>query len=136
MHQLSPARVTRSYANLQGVRPELIFIIVEAYSSLAAMHDNDLTFIITEGLRTPQRQAMLVKNGASRTLNSRHLTGHAFDIAAVLDGRVSWDWPLYSKLADVIKESAALLSIPIVWGGDWKSFRDGPHFELDRKHFP
>jgi peptidoglycan L-alanyl-D-glutamate endopeptidase CwlK len=26
--------------------------------------------------------------------------------------------------------------VPIVWGGDWRTFKDGPHFELDRRKYP
>ena len=28
------------------------------------------------------------------------------------------------------------LNVPIIWGGDWRSLRDGPHVELDRKRYP
>jgi peptidoglycan L-alanyl-D-glutamate endopeptidase CwlK len=89
-----------------------------------------LEFIVTEGLRTQARQAQLVKAGASQTMNSKHLIGRAVDLAAVVDGEVRWDWPLYAKLAQSVKEAAAELDTPIVWGGDWRTFKDGPHFEL------
>lgn len=91
---------------------------------------------ISEGLRTKARQAELFKAGASQTLRSRHLTGHAADIFVVVGGKARWDWPLYIKAAGHIKATAARLGIPIVWGGDWKTFKDGPHFELDRKAYP
>jgi peptidoglycan L-alanyl-D-glutamate endopeptidase CwlK len=35
-----------------------------------------------------------------------------------------------------MKQAATDLNVPIVWGGDWKSFRDGPHFELNRSKYP
>ena len=74
-----------------------------------------------------------IKNKTSRSfLNSRHLTGHAIDIAAWVNG-VRWDWPLYEELSKTFKRVATQLDIPIVWGGDWVSFRDGPHYELDRR---
>ncbi len=84
-------------------------------------------------MRTKARQEQLVKAGASRTMNSRHLTGHAVDLAALVGGRIRWDWPLYASLADAMKTAAKELGVAIVWGGDWPRFRDGPHFELDRK---
>ena len=93
-------------------------------------------FMVVEGLRTPERQALLVKAGASRTRNSRHLTGHAVDVAAMVDGQVRWDWPLYPRIAAAFKAAAVRQGTPIVWGGDWTRLRDGPHFELDRKVFP
>ena len=50
-------------------------------------------FRVQEGLRTRERQAELVARGASRTMNSRHLTGHAVDLVALGGGEVSWQAP-------------------------------------------
>lgn len=91
---------------------------------------------ISEGVRSEKRQRELFKAGASHTLRSRHLTGHAVDIFVTIDGKARWDWPLYTKAAGHIKATATRLGIQIVWGGDWKTFKDGPHFELDRKAYP
>lgn len=120
----------RSIANLKGVHPDLVAVMQRAITM------TPVDFMITEGLRTKERQAQLVKAGASKTMNSRHLTGHAVDIAPVVAGEVRWDWELFRRIAPVIKEAAAKLKTPIVWGGDWRTFKDGPHFELDRKHYP
>lgn len=120
----------RSTRRLVGVHPRLVALVKEA----AALSPVD--FMITEGLRTAQRQAALVRAGASRTKNSRHLTGHAVDVAALVDGQVRWDWPLYPRIAAAFKAAAARQGTAIVWGGDWPTLRDGPHFELDRKVFP
>lgn len=120
----------RSRARLAGVRPELAAVVE------AAIRRTPVDFMITEGLRTLDRQRELVRAGASRTLNSRHLTGHAVDVAALVGGRVRWDWPLYPPIAAAFKAAAAELATPIVWGGDWPSLRDGPHFELDRRAYP
>lgn len=115
---------------MKGVHPLLATLITDCMAS------SPVAFMVTEGLRTPERQAALVKAGASRTLNSRHLTGHAVDIAALIDGRVRWDWPLYPRIAAHIKALAAARGIALIWGGDWPKLRDGPHFELDRKVYP
>ena len=120
----------RSHQRLQGVHPDLQRIVLLA----AALTDTD--FIVTEGLRTVERQRQLVAKGASQTMNSRHITGHAVDLAATVDGEVRWDWPLYHRLATAMKEAARQLGIRMVWGGDWRSFKDGPHFELDRHVYP
>ena len=117
----------RSERNLIGVHPDLVKVVRRAAKSGG--------FIVTEGLRTKARQAQLVKAGASWTMNSRHITGHAIDVAAVVNGEVRWDWPLYSAIAKTVKAAAKNAGVPIIWGGDWK-FRDGPHFELDRKTYP
>ncbi len=120
----------RSRARLAGVHPALVDV-VEAAARLSPV-----PFIITEGVRTPARQAVLVKAGASRTLNSRHLTGHAVDVAARVDGQIRWDWPLYPRIAAAFKAAARAQGVALVWGGDWPRLRDGPHFELDRRAFP
>lgn len=120
----------RSRERMKGVHPELVGVIERAAEIAPG------TFIVTEGLRTPDRQYQLYVSGASKTLNSRHLTGHAVDLAALVDGRVRWDWPLYHKLAAVVKQAAYERNVPLIWGGDWTSFPDGPHYELDRRVYP
>jgi len=120
----------RSHARLRGVHPDLIAV------AEAAIRRTEVDFMVTEGLRDAARQATLVKAGASRTLNSRHLTGHAIDVAALVEGRVRWDWPLYGRIAEAFKAAARDLDVPLTWGGDWPRLRDGPHFELDRRAYP
>lgn len=120
----------RSLKRLAGVHPCLVTVVREA----AALSPVD--FMVTEGLRTPERQAALVRAGASRTQRSRHVTGHAVDVAALVDGQVRWDWPLYPRIAAAFKAAAARQGTAIIWGGDWTRLRDGPHFELDRRVFP
>lgn len=120
-----------SVGRLHGVHPDLVRVIELAHERMTP----PLSFRVTEGVRTRERQAELVAAGASRTMESRHITGHAVDLAVELDGQVRWDWPLYAKLAAVVKAAAAELHVAIVWGGDWPKFRDGPHFELDRRSY-
>ena len=121
---------SRSLRNLEGVHPDLVAV------AHRALQLTEIDFLVTEGLRTREKQIELVKAGASRTTRSRHLTGHAIDIAAWVAGGVRWDWPLYEELSRAFKQAAFELKIPIVWGGDWKSFRDGPHYELSRTEYP
>jgi peptidoglycan L-alanyl-D-glutamate endopeptidase CwlK len=120
----------RSLKRLEGVHPDLVAVV------LGAAQITEVDFIVTEGLRTKERQEQLVRAGASKTLKSRHLTGHAVDLAAKVGNEVRWDWPLYHKLAAAMKDSAAALGIEIEWGGDWKSFPDGPHFQLPWAIYP
>lgn len=120
----------RSIARLQDVHPDLVRVVRRA----AAL--SSLDFTVLEGLRTLARQKQLLAQGATRTLNSRHLTGHAVDLAPMIDGTVSWDWPLYHRLAKIVKAAAAQENVPIVWGGDWRTFKDGPHWELPWKQYP
>jgi peptidoglycan L-alanyl-D-glutamate endopeptidase CwlK len=120
----------RSEERLKRVHPDLQRVVRRA----AELAGNQ--FIITEGVRTLDRQRELKAAGASKTLNSRHLTGHAVDVAVLVDGEVRWDWPLYEQLAKTVKRAARELRVPITWGGDWPKFRDGPHYELCRQAYP
>jgi peptidoglycan L-alanyl-D-glutamate endopeptidase CwlK len=113
-----------------GIHPDLVRIVRHAVEL------SDLEFVVLEGLRTVERQKQLVASGASRTMNSRHITGHAVDLGAVVGGEVRWDWALYHKLASTMKAAAADLKLPIEAGADWKSFPDGPHYQLPWKAYP
>jgi peptidoglycan L-alanyl-D-glutamate endopeptidase CwlK len=120
----------RSKDRLKGVHPDLVKVMERAIGC------STIDFSIIEGRRTLAQQKKYLAAGATRTLNSRHLTGHAVDIAPYVGGKIRWDWPLYHQLAKVVKKAAAELGIPIQWGGDWRSFKDGPHWELPWKQYP
>jgi peptidoglycan L-alanyl-D-glutamate endopeptidase CwlK len=136
----------RSLSRLEGVHPDLVRVVKKA----AAL--SSLDFTVLEGLRTKERQKQLMDLGATKTLNSRHLTGHAVDLAPMVGGTVRWDWPLYHQLAEVVRSASVSENVPIRWGGTWKllsaingpitakvlsrSFPDGPHFELPRASYP
>jgi len=121
---------SRSEANLKTVHADLQKVM------RLALRISPVDFSITEGIRTKDRQKKLVESGASQTMNSRHLTGHAVDVAAFIGSAVSWDFKYYEQIASVVKEAASLLGVCLVWGGDWKSLVDGPHFELCRNSYP
>lgn len=119
----------RSRDRMAGIHPALEKVIERA------IEITPVDFAVLEGLRTLHRQKELVAAGASTTMNSRHLTGHAVDLGAWVAGEIRWDWPLYHQIAAAVKEAAKELGVQIVWGGDWKTFKDGPHFELDRRYY-
>lgn len=119
----------RSLNNLKGIHPDLRRVIDRA------LQESPLDFVVIEGLRTRARQIELVESGASQTMNSRHLTGHAVDLMPIGPNGPAFDWPLYDRLGPAVKEAADKEGVSLVWGGDWKSFRDGPHFELDRNRY-
>ena len=120
----------KSKERLKGVHPDLVRVVERAIQT------TDVDFTVLEGLRTATRQQQLVKSGASKTMRSRHLTGHAVDLAAVVGGEIRWDWPLYAKIAKAVKQAAADVKVPIEWGGDWRTFKDGPHWQLPWKQYP
>ena len=117
----------RSLRNLAGVHPDLVRVVHRA------LELSPTDFLITEGVRTLKRQAELVAAGASKTMNSRHLTGHAIDFAPIVAGKVRWDWPLFPPIARAFQQAAAEHGVQIVCGAFWRTFRDGPHIELDRR---
>lgn len=119
----------RSNDRLKGVHPDMVKVMQEA------IKESPLDFGITEGVRTLERQKELFEAGKSQTMNSRHLKGFAVDIAVFIDGKITWEFSKYQIVADHIKKIAKNLGIPIVWGGDWVSFKDGPHFELNRSKY-
>jgi len=119
-----------SEERLKGVHPDLVKVV------RLALDYSEIDFAVLEGVRTRARQEQLVFAGASRTMNSRHLTGHAIDLGAIVDGQIRWDWPLYRKIAEAMKLAAGELDIPVEWGGDWRTFKDGPHFQLSAKVYP
>ena len=117
---------SKSLKRLEGVHPDLVKVVKRA------IEITPIDFVVIEGLRTKERQKYLVAKGASKTMNSYHLTGHAVDIAPLVDGQASWDWKYYRELAPAMKQAAKELDIDITWGGDWAKFPDGPHWQIPR----
>jgi peptidoglycan L-alanyl-D-glutamate endopeptidase CwlK len=127
-----------SYAKLRGVHPDLVRVVMRCAADWA---DPATGFIVTCGVRTLEEQKLLKAKGASKTLRSRHLKAangfaHAVDLACTIKGAVRWDWPLYNRLAVRMKAAAKAEKVPLEWGGDWKTFKDGPHYQLPWASYP
>lgn len=120
----------RSLLNLRGVHPDLVRVVKRAISI------SDIDFTVIEGLRSVPRQKELFAKGATKTMRSRHIHGFAVDIAPYVAGSIRWDWPLFDKIEEAMKKAAKLENVSITWGGDWKSFKDGPHWELPHAKYP
>ena len=118
---------SRSLSKLSGVHPDLVDVVK------LAIQISEQDFSVTEGLRTKARQKELLASGKTTTMNSRHLTGHAVDLVPY---PVSWDWEHFYPIADAMKDAARQLGVELEWGGDWKSFPDGPHFQLSWRSYP
>lgn len=118
----------RSKQNLSGVNRDLVSV-VELAIKLTSQD-----FMVIEGIRNINRQRELVAAGKSKTMNSRHLTGHAVDLCPY---PVDWeDADKFLAISVAMKEAAEELGIPIEWGGDWKNGWDKPHFQLPHKDYP
>jgi peptidoglycan L-alanyl-D-glutamate endopeptidase CwlK len=142
----------RSKKRLEGVDRNLVDVVK------LAIEYTKIDFGVTQGLRTPEEQKKLVESGASQTMNSKHITGKAVDLAAYIDGRLSWEHNLYDDIADAMKQAAIEKNVAIRWGAAWnvpdirmwrgtmeeammyyidfcrrenkRPFIDAPHFEL------
>ena len=111
----------RSEAHLAGVHHDLYHVVI------LARQLSEVPFEITDGLRTPEEQRHYYDTGKSKTMKSKHLTGHAIDVVPI---PVSWEPEAFYPIAIAMKQASDILDIPIVWGGDWRTFKDYPHFEL------
>ena len=127
----------RCLNRLQEVHPDLQRIILRG----SEIYQGE--FIVTEGKRTKARQKELYDAKATTTMRSRHVPESnasglpcAVDLAVKVGTEIRWDWPLYKIVADAIKQAAEELGLPIEWGGDWRTFKDGPHFQLPWKDYP
>lgn len=120
----------RSLSKLDGVHPSLADVVKRAIEL------SEIDFGVSEGLRTLETQKEYLAKGASTTLKSRHLSGHAVDVYAYVGGMARWEMPLYETIAKAFKQAAYELKTPLEWGGDWTSFKDGPHFQLPWGEYP
>lgn len=128
----------RSLRNLTGIHPDLRRVMDRA------LQESPVDMVINEGLRTLARQKQLLAKKATTTLKSRHITGHAIDFYAWVDIDKDGDIEfvemcnprLMKQIADAIKAAAVKEKVAIVWGGDWRTFKDPPHIELDRRNYP
>ena len=114
----------KSLDNLKGVKDPLVNVVKRA------IEISQIDFKVLEGIRTPERQKELLARKVTQTLKSKHLTGDAVDLGALKNGQITWDKESYAVIAKAMKQAAAELKVNIRWGGDFKSFFDGPHFEL------
>jgi len=147
----------RSLRELEGVHPDLVAVVKRAIELTSQ------DFTVHDGIRTLEEQKEMVRRGASQTLKSRHLTGHAVDLVPYINGKLRWEWEPIYKIADAVRMAAQELDIPIRWGGAWdrsftesedtpedmvadyvtrrriegrRAFIDGPHFELPKRDYP
>lgn len=136
----------RSLQSLKGVHPFMIHVMCEA------IRDTPVDFTITSGLRTTAEQKALYAQGrtkpGSKVTNAdgvKNLSNHqdeadglkdgygaAVDLYPYVNGGVDVHdrGNHFPKIAAHIKATAKRLGYTVVWGGDWKSFVDKPHFEL------
>ena len=74
--------------------------------------------IYNQGRVTPGRIVSNAKPGTSF-----HNYGLAIDVVEIKDGKALWENPRWNRIAEIGK------SFGFFWGGDFRSFKDRPHFE-------
>ncbi|CAB4141871.1 D-alanyl-D-alanine carboxypeptidase [uncultured Caudovirales phage] len=117
----------RDLERLKGVHPDLVRVVIRACERVP--------FFVAEGRRTPERQKQLVAEGKSKTLNSRHLTGHAVDLYPISDVPIpKMQMADFKPLVDAMRAASAVEKVALVCGYDWGW--DAPHFELARSSYP
>ena len=146
-----------SLKELEGVHPDLVAIVKRAIE--LTVQD----FAVHDGIRTLEQQKKLVEAGASQTIESRHITGHAVDLVPYINGKLRWEWEPIYRITDAVRAAAKELGTPLRWGGAWdvvltqseehpedlvadyvasrkkagkKAFIDGPHYELPKTDYP
>ncbi len=120
----------RSLERLEGVHNDLVDV------AHLALELSTIDFGVSEGLRSLKTQKLYYKKGVSQTMNSRHLTGHAIDVFAYVGKQARWEWPLYVEINKAFMKAAKILDVDVEWGGAWSTFKDGPHFQLNRLSYP
>ena len=113
-----------SLERLVGVDERLKAVVIECAARCP------FPFNVSEGLRTVEQQREYVKQGKSRAMNSKHLTGKAVDLYPLTMNRKQVDWSRFEELADLMFQVAKDQDTEIVWGGNWKTLVDKCHFEL------
>lgn len=137
----------RSLKELIGVNPKLVRLVKRA------IEITDQDFTVYDGIRSVEEQRALVAKGASKTMDSKHLTGNAVDLVPYVNGKLRWEWPLIFPIAEAMRRACLEQSVPLRWGGCWQNihnasndvtmegryemyinsggtFPDGVHFEL------
>ena len=127
----------KSLKKLEGLHPNLQNFFME----LIKISPYD--FSITQGIRTTAEQNKLYQQGRTTPgkivtncdgykLKSSHQTksdglGHAGDIAVLVNNKITWSERYYKEVAMAAR--ILMQKYNIEWGGDWKNFKDLPHFE-------
>jgi peptidoglycan L-alanyl-D-glutamate endopeptidase CwlK len=131
-----------SKSRLKTVHPDLARVVEKC-----AMLSN-LDFSVSCGARSLEDQRKAVMGGFSKTMHSRHLPGahdkkaHAVDLVPLVGGKVPWSISNpkqkahWTRLAAYMKDAAKAEGIHVEWGGDWKGFKDYPHFQLPWGEYP
>ena len=114
----------KSETELVGVHPNLVKV------TRRALELTSVDFAVHDGIRSKEEQREYVRQGVSRTMNSKHLKqadslGHAVDLVPVINGKLRWEWhPIYI-ITEAMRDAATELDVRIRWGGCWHTITYG-----------
>ena len=115
----------RSLNNLKGVNKDLAKVME------IAIVNSPYDFVITEGVRSAERQEEMLRTKKSRVRHSKHQDGFAVDIMAYDEnGKGTWEHTYYEAINGHIQEIANLEGVTITWGGTWQMV-DAVHFQIE-----
>ena len=86
----------------------------------------DMEVVVGEVDRPDIVQEYYLKEGKTKVKHSKHQDSLAVDLALFVKGVYQTTTEAYKPLGDYWKS----LHPENVWGGDWKSFHDGNHFQF------
>ena len=79
-----------------------------------------------ELFRTPEQQEIYLQTGKTKTSNSYHLKRLAIDFNFFINGELDYNSPLVAELGTYWE---SLNPNKNKWGGNFRNFKDTPHFE-------
>jgi len=132
----------RSLRRMEGVEPDLVNLVRLAIERTPV----DFGVAWMGGMRTPEEQNQLFKDGYSTKDGyeklSKHQFGEAVDLQVFVGGSAVQSEKMQYIVAGVMFSCAAELGITLRWGGDWNMnsdirdnvFNDLYHFELVRRN--
>lgn len=115
----------RSKKELATAHPDLQTLFNEAIKTV------DFTVICGHRAREDQEKAFM--SGASRLHwpKSKHNKTPSLAVDVIPFPFKGWEnIDEFQNLAVAVKETAERLKIRVAWGGDWKDFKDYPHWQI------
>ncbi len=111
-----------------------------------AIVETNIDFGISEGIRTLEKQKLLLYQNKTTILNSQHLPqgpdglSHAIDVFAWVEGQAVWSNKYYGPIVQAFTTAAIALGVQLQFGHLWLEFipgkgPDSVHIQLNQKYY-
>ena len=114
-----------SQRRLDGAHP----LLQKLFAAVA--EDSPILILDGQRGRAAQEQAFALGHSRAHFGQSAHNWTPAIALDVAPAPLVWSNTEAFAALARLVKGKAAALGVPIVWGGDWATLKDMPHYELD-----